>query len=51
MHYVLMFGMMLISPMQCMFVLLRVYEQVAEEPGAQQVEEAEQELVQGKLCP
>jgi hypothetical protein len=51
MHYVLMFGIMLISPMQCLFVLLRVDEQVAEETGAQQVENSEQELAEGKLCP
>jgi hypothetical protein len=51
MHSILMFGVMLISPMQILFVLLRVDEQVAKEPGAQQVEEAKQELVEGKLCP
>jgi hypothetical protein len=33
----------------CLFVLLRVDEQVTEEPGAQQVENTEQELVEGKL--
>jgi hypothetical protein len=42
--------MMLISPIQCLFVLLRVDEQVIEEPGAQQVGDTEQELVEGKLC-
>jgi hypothetical protein len=46
-----MFGVMLISPMQCLFVLLRVNEQLAEEPGAQQVQNYEQELVEDKLCP
>jgi hypothetical protein len=51
MHYILMFGVMLISPMQCLFVLLREDEHVIEEPGAQQVEETEQELAKGKLCP
>jgi hypothetical protein len=50
MHYVLMFGVMLISPMQCLFVLLRVDEQVTKEPKAQQVEETEQELAEGMLC-
>jgi hypothetical protein len=35
----------------CMFVLMRVDEQVTEDPGAQQVEVVEQELVEGKLCP
>jgi hypothetical protein len=33
------------------FVLLRVDEQATEDPGVQQVETAEQELVEGKLCP
>jgi hypothetical protein len=37
--------------MQCLFVLLRVDEQAIEEPGTQQVEETEKELVEGKLCP
>jgi hypothetical protein len=46
-----MFSVMLISPMQCLFVLLRVDEQVIEDPRAQQVEDIEQELVEGKLCP
>jgi hypothetical protein len=32
MHSVLMFGMMLISPMQCLFVLLRVDEKVTKDP-------------------
>jgi hypothetical protein len=34
-----------------MFVLMRVDEQAIEDPGVQQVETAEQELVEGKLCP
>jgi hypothetical protein len=34
-----------------MFVLMRVEEPVAEDPGAQQIEVAEQELIEGKLCP
>jgi hypothetical protein len=51
MQFVLMLGVMLISPMRCLFVLLRVDEQVIEEPGAQQVEDPEQELGVGKLCP
>jgi hypothetical protein len=46
-----MFGVMLISTMQCLFVLLWVHEQVAEELGARQLEEAELELIEGKLCP
>jgi hypothetical protein len=35
----------------CMFVLMRVDEQVTEDPGAQQIKVAEQELIEGKLCP
>jgi hypothetical protein len=42
---------MLIYHVLCLFVLLRVDEQVTEDPGVQQVETAEQELVEGKLCP
>jgi hypothetical protein len=45
MHSVLMFGVMLISPIPCLFLLLRVDEQATEDPGAQQVENTEQELV------
>jgi hypothetical protein len=51
MYYVLMFGVMLISSIPCLFLLLRVDEQVTEDPGVQQVENTEQELVEGKLCP
>jgi hypothetical protein len=50
-QFVLMFGVMLISPIPCLFVSLRVDEQVTEEPRAQQVENSEQELAEGKLCP
>jgi hypothetical protein len=42
---------MLISAIPCMFVLMRVDEQATEDPGVQKVETAEQELVEGKLCP
>jgi hypothetical protein len=35
----------------CLFVLWRVEEPVAEDPGAQQIEDVEQELIEGKLCP
>jgi hypothetical protein len=35
----------------CMFVLMRVEEPVTEDPGDQQIEVAEQELIEGKLCP
>ena len=51
MYFVLMFSVMLISPILCLFVLLRVDEPVTEDPGVQQVEVAEQELIEGKLCP
>jgi hypothetical protein len=51
MHSVLMFGVMLISPVPCLFVLLRVDEQATEDPGAQQVDNTEHELNEGKLCP
>jgi hypothetical protein len=51
MQYDIMFGVILISPIPCLFVLLRVDGQVTEDLGVQQVEVAEQELVEGKLCP
>jgi hypothetical protein len=35
----------------CLFVLWRVEEHVIEDPGEQQIEVAEQELIEGKLCP
>jgi hypothetical protein len=35
----------------CLFVLYRVKELVTEDPGDQQIEVAEQELIEGKLCP
>ena len=41
MQYFLMFGVMLISPVPCLFVLLQVDEQATMEPGAQQVENTE----------
>jgi hypothetical protein len=46
-----MFGVILIPPIPCQFVLLRVDEPVTEDPGVQQVDNSEQELVEGKLCP
>jgi hypothetical protein len=30
---------------------MRVDKQTTEDPGAQQIEVAEQELIEGKLCP
>jgi hypothetical protein len=51
MHSVLLFGVMLISTIPCLFVLLRVDKQAIEDPGVQQVETTEHELVEGKLCP
>jgi hypothetical protein len=35
----------------CLFVLWRVEEPVAEDPGVEQIEVAGQELIEGKLCP
>jgi hypothetical protein len=51
MYFVCMFGMMLIFYILCLFVLWRVEEPVAEDPGVQHIEVAEQELIEGKLCP
>ena len=51
MHSVLIFGVMLISPITCLFVLLRVDEQATEDPSTQQVENSKQELIEGKLFP
>jgi hypothetical protein len=34
-----------------MFVLMWVEEPVTEDPGDQQIEVAEQDLIEGKLCP
>jgi hypothetical protein len=42
---------MLIFAILCMFVLMRVDEQAIGDPGVQQEETAEQELVDDKLCP
>jgi hypothetical protein len=38
-------------PILCMFVLMRVHEQATVDPEVQQIEAAEQELVEGKLFP
>jgi hypothetical protein len=48
MYFIYMFGVMLISPFICLFVLWRVEEPVAEESSVQQVEVTEQELIEGK---
>jgi hypothetical protein len=45
MHSVLLFGVMLISTILCLFIWLRVDKQATEDLGVQQVETAEQELV------
>jgi preprotein translocase subunit SecG len=50
MHSIMLFGVMLIFAILCLFVLMQVDEQTTEDPGVQQVETAEQELVEGKLC-
>ena len=47
-----MFSVMLIFPcILCLFVLWSVEEPVAEDLSEQQIEVAEQELIEGKLCP
>jgi hypothetical protein len=51
MQYDLMFGVMLISLVPCLFVWLRVDEQSTKDQGVQPVDNSEQELVEGKLCP
>jgi hypothetical protein len=48
-YSVLLFGVMLILAILCMFVLMRVDEQATEDSGLQQEETVEQELVEGKL--
>jgi hypothetical protein len=51
MHSVMLFGVMLIFAIPCLFILMRVDEPAIVDPGVQLVETAEQELVEGKLCP
>jgi hypothetical protein len=51
MHSVLLFGVMLICVIPCVFLLLRLDEPATKDPGVQQVETAEQELIEGKFCP
>jgi hypothetical protein len=51
MHSVLPVGVMLISPIPCLLVLLRIDKQVTEDQETQQVDTTGQELVEGKLCP
>jgi hypothetical protein len=46
-----MFGVMLIFCILCMFVLMRVDEQATVDPEVQQIEVADQKLIEGKLCP
>jgi hypothetical protein len=50
-YFVYMFGVMLIFFIVCLYVLWRVEEPVTEDPGEKQIEVAEQELIEGKLCP
>ena len=49
-QFVILFGVMLIFPRLCLFVLLRVDEQVTEDPGTQQVENSEQEIIEGSCA-
>jgi hypothetical protein len=51
MHSVLLFCVMLISPIPCLLVLLRIDGQVTVDPETQQVDTTEQELVEGMMCP
>ena len=52
MYFVYMFGVTLIFPLYYVcIVLMRVDEQATEDSEVQLVESAEQELVEGKLCP
>jgi hypothetical protein len=51
MYFIYMFGMMLILLCYVFIMLMRVDEQATEDPGVQQIEVAEQELIEGKLCP
>jgi hypothetical protein len=46
-----MFGVMLILLYYVCIVFMRVDEQAPEDSEVQQVEVAEQELIEGKLCP
>jgi hypothetical protein len=50
MYYIPLFDVMLISPVPCLFVLLRVDEQVIEEPGTQRVDNIEQELIEASCA-
>ena len=51
-YFVHMFGVMLISLYaMCLFVLWRVEVPVTEYTGEQEIEVAEQELIESKLCP
>jgi hypothetical protein len=47
MHSVMMFGVMLISPVLSLFVLLRVDEQATEDPGGHKVENTDQGALRG----
>jgi hypothetical protein len=51
MYFIYMFVVMLIFAILCMFVLMRVDEQATVDHEVQQIEVAEQELIEGNLCP
>jgi hypothetical protein len=51
MNYIPLFGVMLTYLVPCLFVLLWVDVQATKDPGTQQVDNSEQELVEGKLYP
>jgi hypothetical protein len=46
-----MFDVMLIYAILCMYCVMRVDEQAIVDSEVHQVEIAEQELIEGKLCP
>jgi hypothetical protein len=50
-YFIYLFDVMLIYVILCMYCVMRVDEQATVDSEAQQVEVAEQELIEGKLCP
>ena len=50
MYFIYMFGVMLNFAILCMYCVDASNEQATADPEVQQVEVAEQELIEGKLC-
>jgi hypothetical protein len=50
-YFIYMFGVMLILLYYVYIVLMLVDEQATVDPKVQQIEVAEQDLIEGKLCP